>query len=227
MFMNLRGDALTWVNVLQNEYYWLLCIKGSSWDGFHLLSFYINAYQTHHAAGDQTPVDYSEPVFASILQVIEGMPRNATLLEVHDTLFPLYAGNSPIYSEAQIDRLVLSLLDVVDRIVTFPGYVWLEDVVKTVPLRKTKKPLRPVNEMDKKIVQFLVDTAVVNSLAVMTSAPGNDSQTILAATRAFIDGLDYQMGGSLSSANTGGFFVQDDGQDEEMELAIAASLREY
>ena len=226
MFMNLRGDALTWVNVLQNEYYWLLCIKGSSWDGFHLLSFYINAYQTHHAAGDQTPVDYSEPVFASILQVIEGMPRNATLLEVHDTLFPLYAGNSPIYSEAQIDRLVLSLLDVVDRIVTFPGYVWLEDVVKTVPLRKTKKPLRPVNEMDKKIVQFLVDTAVVNSLAVMTSAPGNDSQTILAATRAFIDGLDYQTG-SLSSANTGGFFIRTDVHDEEMELAIAASLREY
>jgi hypothetical protein len=108
MFMNLRGDAPTWVNVLQNEYYWLLCIKGSSWDGFQLLSFYINAYQMHHAADDQDPVDYSEPVFASILQVIKAMPRNATLLEVHDTLFPLYTGNGLFYSDAQIDRLVLS-----------------------------------------------------------------------------------------------------------------------
>jgi hypothetical protein len=233
MFMNLRTDARNWVNVLQNEYYWLQNIKASSWDGFHLLSFYINAYQTHHADGDQTPVVYSEPVFASILQVIEGMPRNATLMEVHDTLFPLYAGNSPIYSEAQIDRLVLSLLDVIDKIMNCPGYVWLEDVVKTRPLWGAKKALKPVNDkpvdkMDKKLVEFLVDNAVVDSLAVMTSVNPADTQTFMAATRTFMDGLDIQMDNIFPrAANAGGSFIRNDGHDDELELAIAASLRDF
>jgi hypothetical protein len=217
MFMNLRGDALNWVNVLQNEFYWLRCIKGSSWDGFQLLSFYINAYQTHHTAGDQSPVIYSEPVFLSILQVIEGMPRTATLLEVHDTLFPLYAGNSPFYSEAQIDRLVLSLLDVVDRIMDCPGYVWLP-AIKHVAKKPEKTQVKPVSEMDKKVVDFLVDSAVVDSLAVMTTAPQNDSQTILAATRSFIEGLDIQLDNLFSA---GGGIRQ---EDKELELAMAASL---
>jgi hypothetical protein len=164
---------------------------------------------------------------------VEGMPRNATLLEVHNTLFPLYDGTRPFYSNAQIDRMVLSLLDVIDRIMTYPDYVWLEDVVKTKRLRNSEKPLKPVNdklvyEIDKKLDQFLVDNAVVNSLDVMTSVNPADTQTFMAATRTFMNGLDIQMDNIFAPvANAGGYVIQNDGFDDEMELAIAASLREF
>jgi hypothetical protein len=115
-------------------------------------------------------------------------------------------------------------LDVVDRIVTSPGYVWLP-AIKQVALGQTKvvKTLKQVkpDKSTEKAVQFLVDRAVVDSLAVMTSAPPNDSQTILAATRSFMDGLDFQLDNLFAPAA-----IRDDGQDE-MERAIAASLRDY
>jgi hypothetical protein len=104
-----------------------------SQDGLVIVDRYIARWQANMmhqwaVSGSKTkPVVYTHEQF---LDILDGITRPvSTLQDVYQAIFPFIRNDGIVfrYSPEQVDTLVHVLLDRVLRVITAPGYVWLEE----------------------------------------------------------------------------------------------------